>query len=106
MSARRQRKKARCPEAELPYCNGVPLAQWPGRVAVVAYGHHQNYGDDAMLQMIDASGPPGDDCSRMLVGSPRQLMNWASANQVWNPNITGVFVDLVSCQSQPISNDL
>lgn len=80
---RSAKRPARRPTAAEPWANGPALAQWPARVAVAAYGRYQDYGgDDNYLLMVDRCGTPG---ARIKVSSPKDLENWASANEVRVP---------------------
>lgn len=74
------KRAARRPVAKAPTANGPPLAEWPERVAVAAWGFHQNYGSGDLL-MIDRSGPLGSK-SKMTVASPADLEGWACRYQV------------------------
>ncbi len=79
------KKVARRPVAAAPFASGPQRELWPERVAVVAYGHYQNYGTNDSLLMADNSTG-----STISVASPKDLENWASVNQALIPNITTI----------------
>ena len=76
----------RRPEARAPAINGPPLAQWPDRVAVVAYGYHKAGLVDCMAdEDWQTEVDPDQPWDGMRAASPADLMNWATANGVWMP---------------------
>ena len=67
------------PAATDCWSNCPSFAQWPPRVAVVAYGAYADYGSESVImtnRMVRGS------VSKMPVASPRELLDWACANKV------------------------
>jgi len=61
---------ARTPVAKEPLVAGLPVAQWPQRVAVIAYGRYADYGQGNLI---------------MAGGTPNHVAHWACANGVRTP---------------------
>ena len=62
---------------------GPPVAEWPQRVAVVAFGRHADYGQGHLI-MADGTRPIGS-MLRVSVAGPKDLARWAFTNRVRIP---------------------